>query len=160
MASCDGQESPGTARSEPGKTLVKKCPSLLRGRVVGAGRADTETPSCTVSFGPPALDTPSPALSGLGRPDKIPKAPSARASTTTARQRRVESPRIASFDHFTVRFTSAAARTEPTQGQGLHPPASLGRAMPTPNWRAGQRSHINIMLTIFCNSTAANDLRI
>ncbi|UKZ94939.1 uncharacterized protein TrAFT101_009792 [Trichoderma asperellum] len=81
MAFCDGQESPGTARSEPGKTLVKECPSLLRGRV--------------------RFDTPSPALSGLGRPDKIPKAPSARASTTTARQRRVESPRIASFDHFT-----------------------------------------------------------
>lgn len=114
---------------------------------------------------PQHFDTPSPALSGLGRPDKIPKAPSkapsARASTSTARQRRVESPRIASFDHFTVCFTSAAARTGPAQGQGLHPPpASLGRAMPTPNWRAGQRSHLNNMLTIFCDSTVANDRRV
>lgn len=74
---------------------------------------------------PQRFDTPSPALSGLGRPDKIPKAPSARASTTTARQRRVESPRIASFDHFTVCFTSAAARTGPAQGQGLHPQPRL-----------------------------------
>ncbi|UKZ72017.1 uncharacterized protein TrAtP1_012955 [Trichoderma atroviride] len=62
--------------------------------------AETPGPSqCRTRF-----DTPSPALSGLGRPDKIPKAPSrapsARASTSTARQRRVESPRIASFRSF------------------------------------------------------------
>ncbi|KAF3066049.1 hypothetical protein CFAM422_009304 [Trichoderma lentiforme] len=140
MAIWDGEQSPGTARSESRKTLANNDKACLEAELWELGEQ-------TLRQNP--FDTPSPALSGLGRATRSPK--QHQPELHQARQRRVESPRIASFYHFTVCFTFDAAHRAGPGARGDRPSAPRPRLVVPcqPPIGARQRSHINNMLTIF-----------
>ncbi|KAL7818229.1 hypothetical protein V8C26DRAFT_49890 [Trichoderma gracile] len=152
-----GEKSHGSARRASAKALAKHVRARLDAALWQPGAqtlTDTEHQArrrALYRLAPQRSTPPSPALSGLSRDrTRSPKQhlaaskPPPSPSFTRLASDRVESPRIASFHHFTVCFTSEPSALEPVRGQGgASTPASLGRAMPSPNWcsNKGATSH-------------------